>query len=275
MKINLLIEKKFGPRKRGSNTIPVKILQTYDSNYDNTSKKFINFYRMPELKVFDKNLVFTYSKSIKELKKNKIGDINKREFWYLRNKNKIVSNGFMYSKYYNMQYYPSYFYKIMNLEIKKDIFEFQYGFYNRPEYQDEVVLKKFIKENDISKKDILIFGKSIPGFYCVTDQYDFFNNFKTYLINNEENDAVSNTLLECIYYKKNFLMMNEEAIANDSIELLKAKKYFGYELFFKKLSNLNNYCWDKLNYGNSGIKLKYINDQFKKSKTFTDFLKLF
>ena len=276
MKINLLVQRKFGPRKRGSNTIPVKIFQAFPNNYLKDSKYFINFYRIPELNLFNNNLVFTYSKSIEELKENKIKDINKRKFIYFLNKDKIISNGFMYSKYYNMQYYPRYFYKIDNLKVKnKKIYDFEYGIYNRPECLDEIKLLKFLKDSNIDKSQVLIFGKEIDGFYCTTNQKEFFNNFKMYLINNENNDAVSNTVLECLYYKKKFLLMNREAIANDSIQLIKAKQHFGYDNFFKKLDNLNNYCWSNLNTGNSGDKLNYINKIFKKSKTLIDFLDKF
>jgi len=278
LKIKLLIEQKFGPRKRGSNTIPVKIFTSFPDNYskDKDIKNIINFYRIPELKLFNNNLVFTYSKSIQELKENKITDIHKRKFIYFLNKDKIVSNGFMYAKYYGMQYYPRYFYKINNLEVSnKKIFDFRYGIYNRPECLDEIKLLNFLEVNSIDKKDVLIFGKNIPGFYCTTNQKEFFNNFETYLLNNENNDAVSNTVLECLYYKKKFLLMNEKAIANENTELIKAKQYFGYKIFFNKLNNLNNYCWSNLNTGNSGDKLIRINKIFKKSRILIDFLNKF
>jgi hypothetical protein len=279
----LIQENRFGSRKRGANTIPAKIFRTYPNNFNISQKRDdsslnINFYRQPNNTIF-KKLLFTYSKSKEELLKDGIF-FEKTRYMYLRYQDKIFSNGFYYSKYYNMQYYPTYFYKItidsklliVNYQSKH---RFKYGIYNRNEYNDKEILLNYLKNNNINKEDVLILGNKITGFECTTDQKYFFNSFKTYLINNEDNDAVSNTLLEAIYYKKKFKLMNNLAIANDNKALLEAYNYYGYSDFFNKLDNLNNFCWKDLKKENFYTKYKYLNNIYKKSKTFTEFLDYF
>jgi len=280
--INLIQENRFGSRKRGSNTIPAKILRNYNNQFImniSPSKRTpnINFYRQPDAKIF-KNLLFTYSKSKHELIKDNIF-FEKTKYLFLKNNNKIFSNGFYYSKYYNMKFYPTYFYEL-TIDSKLSIVNYQskqykYGIYNRAECQDKKVLLNYLKNNDISERDVLVFGGNIEGFDSCTDQDYFFNNFETYLINNEDNDSVSNTLLECIYYKKKLLLMNNLAIANDNKAMLEALNYYGYDRLFKKLNNLNTYCWSDLTEDNFRTKVNYIDNIFKRSINFTNFLKEF
>jgi hypothetical protein len=282
-KITLLQENRFGPRKRGSNTIPAKIFHEYKNTFGimQTStkiNKIINFYRMPSSKIFHpiNKLLFTYSKSKEELIKNN-QFFEKTRFLYLRYNNKIYSNGFYYSKYYNMNYYPRYFFKIENyLPDSRGILKYKYGIYNRDECNDLKEIFKFLENNKkVQKDDILIFGNSVSGFKCTNNQEYFFNSIETYLVNNENNDCVSNTLLEAIYYKKKLKLLNSLAIANDNKALLESLDYFGYDIFFSKLENLNNYCWMDLNTDNFKERSKYINKLLNSSKTFIEFLNNF
>jgi hypothetical protein len=275
--ISLLQENRFGPRKRGSNTIPAKIFRRYGYTLINepNEDKFINFYRMPSNKIFNSNLLFTYSKSKIELvKDNQFSE--KLNFIYLKNKNKIYSNGFYYSKYFDMLYYPRYFFEI-TIDSQLSIVNYQskfykFGIYNRPECNDENILLKYIVENNIEKENVLIFGKSIAGFDNETNQNLFFKSIETYLINNVDYDCVSNTLLEALYLNKKILLMNPFSVANDNKAFLEVINYFGKDIFFQKLNKLNDYCWKNLNEDNFKKRSEKIQILFKKSKTFKDFL---
>jgi len=282
-KIILLQEIKFGPRKRGSNTIPAKIFHEYQNTFDITTEipknnYFVNFYRIPSIKIFKPNLLFTYSKSKMELIKTKQFS-EKLNYHYLKNNDKIYSNGFYYSKYFGMKYYPRYFFKL-TIDSKLSIVNYQsksykYGIYIRQEYNDIIILNNYIKSNNISKQDILIFGKKLPDFNYTFDQNIFFNSFDIYLLNNASYDCVSNTLLEALYYDKKILVMNQFAIANDNKDILKAYFYFGKINFFKKLQMLNEFGWKNLNTENFKKRSEIINNNFKKSKSFIDFLSNF
>jgi hypothetical protein len=278
-KLTLFQENRFGPRKRGSNTIPAKIFRSYPNEFNisstfNKNDLIINFYRQPDVKIF-KNLLFTYSKSKEELVKDGVF-FEKTRYLFLKNNNKRFSNGFYYSKYYDMKYYPTYFYRttidsqlsIVNYQSKR----YDYGIYNRPEYNDEEVLLNYLDTNNICYNNVLVFGKPMNGFSCTTEQKYFFRNVKNYLVNNADNDSVSNTLLEALYYKLKPVLMNNLAIANDNKAMLEAIDYYGCNNFFKKLNNLNNYCWKDLNPNNFKTKSNYIDNIYKRSKTFIEFL---
>jgi len=274
--MQLLQEIKFGSRKRGSNTIPAKIFRTFE-NYEiitdltnlNPSEKFINFYRIPKKEIFNDNLLFTYSQSKEELIQRGLFT-NALNLSFLKYNSKIVSNGFYYSKYYNMLYFPTYFYSIHDINMVYNIKKsYKYGFYNRLECpNDREILKKY------SPEELLIFGNfgNEKKFDSLTDQGLFFNSFETLIVNNEPNDSVSNTLLEGIFLKKKIKMENNFNIANDNKALLEARFRLGYDNLFKALDNLNIYCWYDLTEDNFNDRLDYINKLIKQSVTFDQFL---
>ena len=266
----LLINNSFGARKRGTKTIPLKINNEFKLGICTIKENFINFYRIPNLKLFNNNLIFTYSQSIEELSKNTL-DINKRKFYYLKYKDKIYSNGFYYSKYYGMKFYSTYFFR----DISKTDISKTYGMYIREECNDLEVLDKFLKENNINKNEVLILGNEINSFANTTNSKYFFNNIRYYLVNNVSNDSVSNTFLEALYNKKRIVLINNLAIANDNKAFIEAYSYYGYSNFFNKLDNLNKYCWNNLTKENFRNRAKHINKIFRSSKTFIDFLKEF
>lgn len=281
--MKLIQETKFlDTRKRGAGVLPLYIAEAFSNHEisyfskDLINLSFIWFYR--DITFFLKNTkiynlyklrntgTLYYSRSLNEL------DLNESLMGkYLIIKDQIVGNGFYYCKYHNQRYLPTYFsqYYRYKEELPK---KYKYGIYLRDECpKDDTYLKEFLKKNNHNPKDVLIFGKS--GMFsernCTLNQTYFFNSIENYLVVSTQDDSVPGTLLEVIRNKIPTILLNELQPASGTKEILEGYSYFGYNKFFTLLDKLNTIIWKQDPTDN----INKINNYFKRSKTFIDFLK--
>ena len=282
--ISILQELKYKhTRKRGSFTIPERIgeisnLEVLPSKFGYLSSNyipeyFINYYRLPYNSIYFKysTPILIYIMSKEQLKiENKYNNFHLKLF--TKYKNIITSNGFMYSKYFNMNYYPDYFYKF-NYDFNLNKPKFKYGIYNRLEYNEKIIIKN-LPEN--IKKNLLILGEPIDekNIECTYNTKYFFENIETYLVHNCQYDAVSHVLLEALYTKKKLKILNQFQVANDNLEIIKAYNYFEYTDFFKKIDSLLNYCWKDIKNTND-FETRYHNIQMMSKNNLISFLENF